>query len=318
MADVLLIKLGYVEEVPDTVTHLTSLSDVFTTSVLLNHFSHDNVTIVTCQEAVALFKGIPNVTRVLPYDYTVSMGLSREHFDVIVNLEPSWEFCALADSIWADKRFGFTLDDYGEEPIPLEGAEDLFVCARDPYKLRNLGRPIQELLHEVVGARWSGQNYVLGIKPAIIEEHDLGFNIQTDRGCFNRNWSELRWRELEALCEPEYSISYSYQEYGDSLAEYVNWIASCRVLVTPDSLGMHIALALGRRVVALIGPTSPDTLHMYGRGEIVVPVGESDCRPCYEHECKNKHSCLESIDPSEVLGAVARQIEVAWSVDDNE
>ncbi len=312
MADVLLIKLGYVEEIPDAVTHLTSLSDVFVTSVLLRHFQNDQVTVVTARDAVPLFKNIPNVRRVLTYDYQVSMALSHEHFDVLVNLEPGWEFCALADSVWADQRFGFTLDDYGEESVALEGAEELFVVTRWPAKLRMLDRPLQALLYETVGAQWRGEEYVLGIRPDVQPEWDIAFNVQTDRGWMNRNWSEMRWRELESLCG-DYSISYAYQEYGDDLAEYIRWIAGCRVLVTPDSLGMHLALALGKRVVALLGPTSPRVIHLYDRGEAIVPTGDFDCIPCYEHECRYKQSCLESIDPAEVMTAVMRQMEMAWS-----
>ena len=317
MADVLLIKLGYVEEVSDTVSHLASLSDIFSASVVLRHFEHDNVTVVTRLEAVPLFKGMPNVGRVLAYDYQVSMGLARERFDVVVNFEPGWEFCALADSVWADRRYGFKLSDYGDEVVPLEGAEELLIFTRWPAKQRDLDRPLQELLFEAVGAKWTGQEYQLGAKPEIANESDIGFNVQCDRGWPNRNWSEMRWRELEGLCRNDYSISYSYQEYGDGLADYVNWIASCRVLVTPDSLGMHLALALGKRVVAILGPTSSRVLHMYGRGEIVEPRGAFNCRPCYEHECRQRQNCIESIEPAEVLSVVARQVEMAWAVEKN-
>lgn len=313
MADVLLIKLGYVEELPDTVSNLTSLSDVFSASVLLRHFEHDNVTVVTHREAAGLFKGIPCVSRVLSYDYQVSVALARERFDVVVNLEPAWEFCALADSILAERRFGFKLDDYGDQVVPIEGAEELLIFSRCPSKLRDLDRPFHELYYEAVGSTWTGQEYVVGMKPSVVEEFDLGFNVQCDRGSLNRNWSEMRWRELESLCS-DFSISYSFQEYGYSIEDYVNWIASCRVLVTPDSLGLHLALALGKRVVALLGPTSPRVLHMYGRGEIVLPRGEFPCRPCYENECRRKSGCLESIESAEVLLAVTRQVQVASSL----
>ena len=315
MAEVLIIKLGYVDEIPDTVARLTSLSDTFMASALLRHFENDSVTVVTSTEAVGLFKGVGNIRRALAYDHLVSIGLAQEHFDVVVNLEPSWEFCALADSVWADVRYGFTLDEYGEEVMALDGAHELLIFSRWPSRCADLDRPMQELLYETVGAKWTGQEYALGITPTVTEEFDIGFNVQTDRGWMNKDWSELRWRELEALCEQDYSISYSYQEYGDDLVDYVNWIASCRVLVTPDSLGMHLALALGRRVVALFGPTSPRTMHMYGCGEARVPSGEFKCLPCYEHECRYKQSCIESIEPIDVLEAVARQVQVASSVD---
>lgn len=317
MGEVLIIRPAYVEDVPNTVSNLTSATEAFSASVLLNHFGNDQVTVVTNREAVGLFRGIRNVRRALVYDHLISAGLSQEHFDVLVNLEPLWEFCALAESVPAEQRFGFTLDEYGQEVVPLPGSEELLIFTRWMNKRRSLDRPMQELLYECVGARWQGEPYRVGIKPVVGEQFDVGFNIQGDRGWLNKDWSERRWRELEALCERDYAISYSYQEYGDDLAHYVNWIASCRVVVTQDAIGLYLALALGRRVVGLFGPTSPKCMHLYGLGEAVAPGISLGCIPCHELECRFRRSCVESISPSEVFAAVERQVQAA-PVDGND
>jgi heptosyltransferase-2 len=62
---------------------------------------------------------------------------------------------------------------------------------------------------------------------------------------------------------------YSWQE-GDNLQDYVNWINSCEVLVTNDSLGLHLAIALGRKFVALFGPTLEHEVYSYGLGSKII------------------------------------------------
>lgn len=41
----------------------------------------------------------------------------------------------------------------------------------------------------------------------------------------------------------------------------MDWIGSCGTIVTNDSLGLHIALAFNKRVVALFGPTLASEVH---------------------------------------------------------
>ncbi|WP_127718470.1 glycosyltransferase family 9 protein [Halobacteriovorax sp. HLS] len=51
------------------------------------------------------------------------------------------------------------------------------------------------------------------------------------------------------------SSSVSWQEGFDSINEYISWIAKCETIITLDSLGLHVANILGKRTIALYGPT---------------------------------------------------------------
>ncbi|MDF1553203.1 MAG: glycosyltransferase family 9 protein [Deferrisomatales bacterium] len=84
----------------------------------------------------------------------------------------------------------------------------------------------------------------------------------------------------------------------------------CDALVANDSAPMHLAVAVGTRVVALFGPT------MAGFG--FSPLGDDDvaldtalaCRPCSLHgddRCpKGHHRCLEGLEPVVVVAALRR------------
>ena len=51
---------------------------------------------------------------------------------------------------------------------------------------------------------------------------------------------------------------YAFQHLDD-LHGYMDWINTCRVLITNDSLGLYLGIALGKKVIALFGPTPSDT-----------------------------------------------------------
>jgi heptosyltransferase-2 len=87
-------------------------------------------------------------------------------------------------------------------------------------------------------------------------------------------------------------------------------IKQCRLFVTNDAGPMHIAQALGIRVVAIFGPTDPRTTSPYGNTHELVrqPV---DCSPCLLRECPIDHRCMGRILPDMVYAAAGKQLEAA-------
>lgn len=84
--------------------------------------------------------------------------------------------------------------------------------------------------------------------------------------------------------------------------------SSC--VVTPDTGMMHIAAALGKRIISLWGCTTP-AFGMYpyrpGAGsQIIEPKGLKK-RPCSKlgDRCKYPENCIEQIDENEVLKAIS-------------
>ncbi|MEA3328135.1 MAG: GT4 family glycosyltransferase PelF [Candidatus Omnitrophota bacterium] len=84
-------------------------------------------------------------------------------------------------------------------------------------------------------------------------------------------------------------------------------IKRCQVYVTGDSAPMHVAAAMGTKLVALFGPTNPVRHLPSGNGHIVIKK-QLKCSPCYKPNCL-KHSCMEEITVDEVLDAVKKQLE---------
>ncbi|MGD9276224.1 MAG: glycosyltransferase [Candidatus Pacearchaeota archaeon] len=86
---------------------------------------------------------------------------------------------------------------------------------------------------------------------------------------------------------------------GNNLYEFPALISSCSLFITSDSLGLHIALALKRKVICLVGPTSASELGMYGLGKKV--ISKSNCTCCYKADCKS----MEKINVKEIIKSVS-------------
>ena len=84
------------------------------------------------------------------------------------------------------------------------------------------------------------------------------------------------------------------------------------VLVSSDSLAMHMAIALRRPVVAFFGPTSDAEIGLFGLGEkLTTTLG---CRRCYLSDCDVRPHCMDSIQVDAMFQAVSRWLEVSPKV----
>jgi heptosyltransferase-2 len=84
--------------------------------------------------------------------------------------------------------------------------------------------------------------------------------------------------------------------------EFLSLLNLCDLVVTGDTLAMHAAVALKKKVIALFGPTSSSEIELYGRGKKIIP--DMDCLCCYKETCDKHPNCMENISPDTVFQAV--------------
>jgi heptosyltransferase-2 len=75
------------------------------------------------------------------------------------------------------------------------------------------------------------------------------------------------------------------------------------LVVTHDSAPMHLAAALERPLVAILGPTNPGRTGPYEVPSAVLTAGV-DCAPCYlkrMQQCPYDHRCMRDISVADVL-----------------
>ena len=87
-----------------------------------------------------------------------------------------------------------------------------------------------------------------------------------------------------------------------TLKELACLYSRCHVLITTDTGPMHIAAAMGCRIVALFGPTAPQRTGPYGAGHRVIQ-SQLDCSPCFKKTCKEL-TCMKDITVDQGFEAV--------------
>jgi len=299
---ILIVKLGYSETLVPEQRKQCSLGDVFRTTVLLHLFKNDRVTWLTDRAAVPLLAGNPYIARILTFDPVNILELETERFDKVINLEKIPSICAMADRIdaWNHYGFGYDPETRGVEAYEEAHAALTMATSEDMKKLND--QCWAEVLYSMLGATWHGENYILGYRPQTREQYDLGFNMYVGKLMPVKAWPMAYWTQLAGLAEGRYTVS--FQECLDDLNGYIDWINSCRILITNDTLGLYLGVALGKKVLALFGPSSATEQSPHERLRVLTPPLERDCMPCSRPRCALGDSCMRYLKPSMVFEAI--------------
>jgi len=333
------------------IVKLEALGDVLRTTSILPalHRQYDpcHVTWITSPAARELFAGNDLVDKVIwsPDDYLPTL-LSRT-YDVVINPDAAIRSCELAAISRGHTAFGYRLGPQGIV-IALNSAADrwLEMGGSDTLKRTN-AKTYQQILHEMCALNPKGQHIVLnltddeaaereglareaGIDPALPV---VGLN--TGAG---KRWELKKWRtdgfmglidmilegsdaqvvllggELESGRNTFIASRFDKRVLNPSLRSirrFVRTIDLCDAVVTGDTLALHAALGLKKRVVALFGPTSPAEIDMYDLGTKIVP--DIDCVCCYKNGCRREPNCMELITAEQVYAHLVAEMETAVS-----
>jgi heptosyltransferase-2 len=93
-----------------------------------------------------------------------------------------------------------------------------------------------------------------------------------------------------------------------SLEDLKAMVERCALLLTNDTGPRHVAVALGRPVITVMGPTDPrHTHHLLERQRVLVE--DVACRPCGLARCPIDHRCLVRLHPRRAVQAAAELLE---------
>lgn len=302
---VLIIKTGYsefLEEQRDT--KKVSYGDVLRTTPLLHAFKEDNVTWVTDEKAFSLLPKEPYINRLLRFDFISIAQLKKERFDTIINLEKIAGICAIIEDISTVRNFGFRFDPEKRVAKAYDRSYNALLVSTDLELKKQNQKTTQEILFEVVGKKWNREEYVLGYLPKTKEKYNVGLNTEIGEKWPTKAWPKQNWDDLENMLK-ENNITVTRQDKQNEgiltiLNSYMDWINSCRMIISNDSLGMHLGIALKKKVLGLFGSTPSKEVYFYGRGKAILPQPIPNCLPCFKSYCEKKRNCMIDIKPKEV------------------
>jgi heptosyltransferase-2 len=328
---VLMVKLAATGDVLRTTSFLHAIHDTWRGA---------RVSWLTRPAAVELFAGNPLVDEVLSTDDAVTAArLSTEEFDVVLCPDADPDAAALAAMPRARERRGFVRNAVGRVVALGEGARRWFEMGVDDARKRANTRTYQALVAEVLGFDPAlVREPVLEPSPADREfagefRSATGFRgtlVGLNTGAGGR-WAYKQWtlphqaafvEQMTAaghgvvlLGGPEEVERHAVLMRGaagrpvfdagnrNPFGRFAALLELCRVVVTSDSLAVHVAAARRVPAVVLFGPTSAAEIELYGRGVKITPPG-LDCLCCYLPRCDKVPHCQALIEPSVVVAAV--------------
>lgn len=312
--------------------NLDALGDVLRTTAVLpavrRAWPGARITWLTRPRAVPLLAHHPLIDRVLPLGPEALAELSARRFEVLLNVDKSRAAGAIAVRTEAADRRGFGIDRRGNIVPLTEDAGYLYATGLDDQlKFRDNQQSEPQMLCEAFGLPYARDRYVLHRPPGAPlpgPPRKVGFNT----GC-----SPLYPFKKLPLATQEAAIRLIAAETGEpvlllggpedternaALAEALGPLAEatptdqgllagaghvdrCAVVVSGDSLGMHMAIGLGKHVVAWFGVTCPQEIDLYDRG--VKLLAAVSCAPCWRRACENTPRCYDRVEPGWIRDA---------------
>lgn len=283
---------------------------------------------------------LTNFPELLPVDSEISVDeplrfnlenilfLQETKFDVVINLDKDKEAVALASKINAFRKFGYTLINGFCYPVNADAEHKLLTGMFDDYSKKNM-KSYPEEIFEICGYNFKKEKYILDVDRNFDRVWDVNSKkkvVGLNTGCGSR-WTSRLWKNdywvelINKLKDKDYEVVLlgGEQEHENNtyLAEltnckyfghfdirtFVNLVNKCDIIVTQVTMGLHIAIALGKKVVLMNNIFNPNEFELYGSGVIVQPGKE--CKCYFSPKCRNEeYQCMDHLLPASVFEAV--------------
>jgi heptosyltransferase-2 len=292
-----------------------------------------------------MLEGNPYLAEVIEYGPDALLALASRRFDRVVNLDAAKIAASLASLAKAEEKIGYVLNEKGYVEAGGPEAEAwLKMGLFDDLKAANR-KTYQERMCSIVGVKPEGMKYIFELsQPEKVRgaHHLQGLGVRSGKSLLGihtgagSRWPLKQLREektvrliRELLDErgdeiqivllggpEEASINQRIKKHfggeiidagcHNAIRHYAAIVSHCDLVLSGDTLAMHVALAMGRKVVALFGPTSSWEIELFGLGEKIVPGLE--CVACYRRDCERSPNCMDAISTEAIKEAILRHL----------
>ncbi|MBN2445165.1 MAG: glycosyltransferase family 9 protein [Phycisphaerae bacterium] len=331
---ILIVKLAALGDVIRTTAVLPALKE---------HWPQSHITWVTYDDGARMLCNHPRIDRLMTYSAETCCQLEVERFDLCLSLDKATSAAALAMRVDATERRGFGLSRHGTiYPLNPECVDAFLLGLDDQRKFQMNTKSHQQLMFDSIGLPYSGERYRLAPSEAarerarlVWERHGIrdgvtvvGLNTGAGDMFANKTWPPRRFaelaraitrdkpwrvalfggpgerqrnREISAVCPMVVDLGGDHDEQT-----FAALVSRADVMVTGDTMAMHVAIAADVPCVVLFGPTCSREIDLFGHGEKIVT--SVDCAPCYRRTCDRRPTCMDDLDLERVLAAVQRWV----------
>ncbi|GBD87090.1 lipopolysaccharide core biosynthesis protein [bacterium BMS3Abin03] len=304
-------------------------------------FPESTIYWVTLKSAAPLLYNNEFVDQVFEYNAESISILNEMEFHYGINVDKSQRSCALLNSINAKQKLGFGLNKDGKILPVNEGAYYNYNLGMDDHlKFKVNQRSGQDYLAETFEVDYKRDEYVFNLtedekqfvldykKSASIGNDDLvvGFNTGCSELYPNKKMTIEQHIYLieKLLAKGKYKVAlFGGPEDTERNAKIASHFkgkiintptdegvrkGACYediadIVITGDSLGMHLAIALKKFVIAWFGVSCWTEIDLYDRGVKLFPE-DLFCSPCWKKSCPYDLECIQMIDLDRILTVV--------------
>ena len=316
---ILIIKLGSSGDVLRTTCILKGLRDKYKDAMIWW---------LTLPESASLLSNNPLIDRTLEYGFGSYTELAVNKFDVLINLDIDRKSASLATLITADTKLGFGMSAEGQIVALNPEAQAWLSMSLDDGLKRKNDSTFQCHMNKIINIDKHSSRPILILSKSELEEGKeslsrarlddnlplVGFNLEAGNR-WPKAWPREHFLELAKMlskhCKanilllraPGTTLDKSFLELKGvadagaytNVRRFASIIAHLDLLITADTLAMHISFAFNKKTVVLFGPTASQEIDVFGDGKkIKTPLS---CGCCYNTTCDVLPNCMESITP---------------------
>lgn len=301
---------------------------------------------LTSDSVLPILENHQAIDRLYALNLVNLLKLQAMSFDQIFVIDKSLEAISIAQQLKCKQVKGFVANPLTGAVLPADSdAEELWQLGIDNHRKFFINQKTElQLIFESLGMSYQGEKYWLDISAqekkemhqrrkdwlALTEKKQLiGINTGCSQVIAYKKLSLEKHQELITRIQQEFPMAQVVllggredSQRNQSLKELfpeviasntegglrdgILSVGACDIVVSGDSLGMHIAIALEKYTVAWFGPTCAQEIDMFSKGEKITTY--LSCHPCWKRTCSKNKMCYDHVYIEEFIQAIRKGI----------
>lgn len=288
---ILIMKLGAIGDVIRTTTILSAIKEKYGPS--------SKITWLVSEESREVLKNSLYIDQILTYSPDSILRIQQENFDVLFSLEISPPATNLANLVNAKEKYGFFFDKDGHPSCFNKESEPYLLTVFSNKINKQTKKTYQEMLFQICNLEYKQQLYTVSLSDEERSYADnflkgntnklIGINVGAGGRWVSKSWHQDRIielvkkihakktykvillggkqedalkKEIASKLEKE-NIQVLQNDSNNSVKQYMSIINKCDIIITNDSLALHLAIACNKKTIALFFCTPPWQIETY-------------------------------------------------------